>query len=69
MQACFWPQAGGSSQWTRDRSGVNWEKLVRCQVRANETYSEAKQQFSDRNRVVLMNVQYPHKWYSILKSA
>ena len=25
-------------------------------VRANETYSEAKRQFSDRNRDVLMNV-------------
>ena len=27
-------------QWTRDRSRVNWEEFVRCQVRANETYSE-----------------------------
>ena len=33
-------------QWTRDRSWVNWEAFVRCQVRANETYSEAKRQFS-----------------------
>ena len=33
-------------------------------MRANETYSEAKRQFSDRNRVVLMNVQSPHKWWS-----
>ena len=23
--------------WTRDRSRVNWEEFVRCQVRANET--------------------------------
>ena len=38
-------------------------------MRVNETYSEAKQQFSDRNRDVLMNVQSPHKWGSILKSA
>ena len=49
-------------RWTRDRSPVNWEEFVRCQVRANETYSEAKRQFSDRNRGVLMNVQSPHKW-------
>ena len=27
--------------WTRERSRVNWEKFVHCQVRANETYSEA----------------------------
>ena len=33
-----------------------WEEFVDCQVRANETYSKAKLQFSDRNRVVLMNV-------------
>ena len=38
-------------------------------MRANETYSEAKHQFSDRNRAVLMNVQSPHKWWSTLKSA
>ena len=38
-------------------------------MRANETYSEAKHQFSDRNRDVLMNVQSPHKWWSTLKSA
>ena len=30
-------------------------------MRANETYSEAKHQFSDRNRDVLMNVQSPRK--------
>ena len=55
-------------RWTRDRSRVNWVEFVR-QVRANETYSEAKRQFSDRNRNVLMNVQSPHKWWSTLKSA
>ena len=38
-------------------------------MRANETYSEAKRQFSDRSRDVLMNVQSPHKWCSTLKSA
>ena len=38
-------------------------------MRANETYSEAKRQFSDRNRVVLMNVQSPHKWWPTLKCA
>ena len=36
---------------------------------ANEIYSEAKRQFSDRNRDVLMNVQSHHKWWSTLKSA
>ena len=66
--------AFGHKQWahlqfTRDRSRVNWEEFVRCQVRANETYSEAKRQFSDRNMDVLMNVPSPHKWWSTLKSA
>ena len=35
-------------RWTRDRSRVNWEEFVCCQVGANETYSEAKRQFSDK---------------------
>ena len=39
-------------RWTRDRSRVNWEEFVHCQVRANETYSQAKRQFSVRNRDV-----------------
>ena len=52
-----------------DRSRVNLDEFVHCQVGANETYSEAKRQFSDRNRDVLMNVQSPHKWWSTLKSA
>ena len=56
-------------RWTRDRSQVNWEEFVCCQVRANETNSEAKRQFSDRNRTVLLNVHSPHKWWSTLKSA
>ena len=38
-------------------------------MRDNETNSEAKRQFSVRNRDVLMNVQSPHKWWSTLKSA
>ena len=37
-------------------------------MRANETYSEAKHQFSNRNRDVLMNVQSPLKWWSTHKS-
>ena len=56
-------------RWTRDRSRVNWEEFIGCQVRANDTYSEAKHQFSDRNRNVLINVQSSHKWWSTLKSA
>ena len=36
-------------RWTHDRSRVNWDEFVRCQVRANETYSVAKSHFSDRN--------------------
>ena len=53
-------------RWTRDRSRVNWEESVRCQVRANETYSDPKHQFSDRNRDVVMNVQTTHKrWYTL----
>ena len=55
-------------RWTRDRSRVNSEEFVHCQVRANETYSEAKRQFSYRNRDAVMNVQSPHKWWSTLKS-
>ena len=38
-------------------------------MRANETYSEANRQFSDRIKAVLMNVQSPHQWWSTLKSA
>ena len=56
-------------RWTRNRSYVNREEFFHCQVRANEIYSEAKRQFSDRNRAVLMIVQSPHKWWSTLKSA
>ena len=56
-------------RWKRDSSRVTWEEFVHCQVRGNETYSEAKRQFSLRNRDVLMNAQSPHKWWSTLKSA
>ena len=38
-------------------------------MRANEAYSQAKRQFSDRNKDVLMNAQSPHKRWSTLKSA
>ena len=48
-------------RWTSDRLRVNWEEFAHCQVRANETYSEAKRQFSARNRDVLMNAHSPHK--------
>ena len=53
----------------RDRSRVNWEEFVHCQVRTNETNSEAKRQFIVRNRDVLMNALSPHKWWSTLKSS
>ena len=38
-------------------------------MRANETYSEAKRQFSNRNRAVLYECPVPRKWWSTLKSA
>ena len=53
-------------RWTRERSLINWKEFVRCLVRANETYSEAKHQFSDRNIALLENVQSPHKWWATL---
>ena len=46
---------------TRDCSQVNWEEFVCCQVRAKETYSEVKHQFSDRNRDVLINIQFNYQ--------
>ena len=54
-------------RWTSDRFLVIWEDLVRCLVRANET-SEAKRQFSIRNRDVLMNILSPHIWWFTHKS-
>ena len=41
---------------TRDRSRVNWEEFVFCQVRANETYSQAKRQFSAKDKDVFGSV-------------
>ena len=38
-------------------------------MRANETDSEAKRQFTARNLDVLMNNQSPHNWGSTLRSA
>ena len=55
-------------RWTRDRSWVDWEGLVHCQLRANETMSEGNRQFSVRKTDVLMNAQSPHKCLSTLKS-
>ena len=52
-------------RWTRDRSRVNLEEFVHCQVRANETYSEARRRFSARNRDILMNAQSPYKWWPL----
>ena len=69
MQACFSLKQEAHLRWARDYFQVNWEEFVHCQVRANETYSEAKRQFSARNRDVLMNSKSPHKWWSTLKSA
>ena len=68
MQHAFGLKQEAHLRWTRDHSRVNWEEFVHYQMRANETYSEAKRQFSDRNRDVLLNVQSPHKWWSTLKS-
>ena len=49
-------------RWTLHSSRVNWEEFVPSQVRPNEIYSEAKFQYSVRNRDVLMNAQPPHRW-------
>ena len=45
--------------WTPGCSRVNWKEFVLCQVGANGTYSEAKRQFSDRNRDVLYECPVP----------
>ena len=44
-------------------------EFVCCQVIADKTYSEAKCQFSVKNKDVLINTQYPNKWWSTLKFA
>ena len=50
---------------TRDHSRVNWEEFIRCQVSANEAYSEAKHLFSVRNRDVLMNNRTPKHLFRV----
>ena len=55
--------------WTHVRSRANRVEFVRCQVRANEAYSEAKHQFIANNRAVLMTAHSPLKMWSTLKSA
>ena len=56
-------------RWTRGLSRINWEELVRYQVRANDTYSEAKRQFNATTSDVPMNIQFNYNWWSTLKSA
>ena len=56
-------------RWTRVRCRVNWDEFVNYQRRASAVYAEAMRQYSVRSRDVLMNAQYPHKWWSTLKSA
>ena len=51
------------------RSRVHRKEFVRCQVRANETYSEAKHLFSDRKADVLINIHSPRQWWFTLKCA
>ena len=46
-------------RWTRDRSRVNWEEFVHCQVRVNETYSDSMRQFSARWLDTLMFLSMP----------
>ena len=55
-------------RWTSEYPRVNWKEFVRCIMRANEIYSEAKSHFSVENRDVFVNVQSAHKWWSTFKS-
>ena len=64
----FFSQVNNKKVFFQLGSPLNWEEFVLCQVRANETYSEAKRQFSDRNRDVTMNVKSANKWWSTLKT-
>ena len=48
--------------------GLTGKGLKPTLMKPNETYSEAKRQFSNRNRTVLMNGKSPHKWRYTLKS-
>ena len=68
-QECIGLKQEAHLRFTRGRSRVNWEEFVRCQVRANVTYSETKLLFSVRNRDVISKAQSPHTWWSTLKSA
>ena len=45
----FGLKQGSHLKWTRDCYWDNYDESVLGQVRANETYSEAKRQFSARN--------------------
>ena len=58
MQVCFWPQKA-HLRWTNDRSELNREEFLSCLVRANETYSAAKRQFSVRSSDAVMFVGMP----------
>ena len=49
--------------------GLTGMSFSTVKLRAIETFSEAKRQFSARNRVVLMNAQSSNKWWSTFKSA
>ena len=49
--------------------GLTGKNLFTVKGELMKRTREAKRQFSDRNRDVLMNVQSPHKWWSTLKSA
>ena len=64
MQACFLPQAGGSSSVVPWSLSGKLGEFVRCQLTANETYSDR-----NRNMDVLMVAQSPYMWWSTLKSA
>ena len=54
---------------TRDRSLVNLEEFVRCQVRANETHTEVKHQLVTETGMIYECSKSVHKWWSTPKSA
>ena len=60
MQACFELKPEAHRPWNRDRPWVNLEDFFRCEVRVNESYSEARRLLNDRTVDVLMNIQSPH---------
>ena len=55
--------------WTRDRSRVNWEEFVICQLRANETTRRASISLVLETWLFLLMPRLIVKWWSILKSA